>query len=274
MNLTEPKNIDELKKINYEIFIWLITALAVFNFGLILLAQDDSVISVAVRVNRVLSLIFLLDFLHRLRTAHSKRHYFINQFGWLDLIGSVPVFGMNLARIMRLIRTNRALRRIGWRKALHEVATHRADTALLSIILCAIFLLQFGSIAILKAEADAEGALIVSADDAFWWVVVTIATVGYGDEYPVTEAGRFVGVVVIVAGVGLFGTLSGFLAQSFMGKNAAQDEESVSNNEILSELRKLRQENVDMRQSQSEMVEEIQQLKSAVRKKQEGDRDE
>ena len=49
---------------------------------------------------------------------------------------------------------------------------------------------------------------------------MTITTAGYGDRYPVTNAGRAVAVLVMIAGVGLFGTLSGFLANSFLSPPA------------------------------------------------------
>jgi hypothetical protein len=46
---------------------------------------------------------------------------------------------------------------------------------------------------------------------------VTISTVGYGDYYPVTNPGRFAGAVIIVVGVGIFGTFTGYLANLFLG---------------------------------------------------------
>jgi hypothetical protein len=46
---------------------------------------------------------------------------------------------------------------------------------------------------------------------------LTISTVGYGDHYPVTNAGRIIGTCVIVVGVGIFGTFTGYLANVFLG---------------------------------------------------------
>jgi voltage-gated potassium channel len=61
-----------------------------------------------------------------------------------------------------------------------------------------------------------EGANINSASDALWYVIVTMATVGYGDQFPITDPGRIMGTFIIVVGVGIFGTLTGYLANLFL----------------------------------------------------------
>ena len=82
---------------------------------------------------------------------------------------------------------------------------------------------SFSSIAILIAEDEPE-ANIKTAEDAIWWSVTTMTTVGYGDKYPVTTEGRIIAAVVMCAGVGLFGTLSGLVASFFLGKPEAKSE--------------------------------------------------
>jgi voltage-gated potassium channel len=79
-----------------------------------------------------------------------------------------------------------------------------------------ILVLEFGSLEILHIEQNASGANIVSASDALWYVIVTISTVGYGDRFPVTNEGRLVGALIIVVGVGIFGTFTGYLANLFL----------------------------------------------------------
>ena len=79
-----------------------------------------------------------------------------------------------------------------------------------------LLVLEFGTLAVLGVEQYAPGANITSASDALWYVIVTISTVGYGDQYPVTESGRLIGTGIIVVGVGIFGTFTGYLANLFL----------------------------------------------------------
>lgn len=74
----------------------------------------------------------------------------------------------------------------------------------------------FGSISLLQVEHDANSN-IKTAEDAIWWAFVTITTVGYGDKYPVTTEGRIIAAFLMVTGVGLFGTFTGYMTSWFVG---------------------------------------------------------
>ena len=94
--------------------------------------------------------------------------------------------------------------------------SNRATGGLLLVFLIALLVLQYGSLSILWAERTSASANILTAGDALWYVVVTMSTVGYGDRFPVTGVGRVFGTFVLVIGVGVFGTLTGFLANAFV----------------------------------------------------------
>ena len=81
---------------------------------------------------------------------------------------------------------------------------------------------------------------ITTGSDALWYVVVTISTVGYGDLYPVTNAGRVVGSLLIVLGVGIFGTFTGYLANLFLAPKPPKEEvEVLETRERVAHLREL-----------------------------------
>jgi voltage-gated potassium channel len=119
------------------------------------------------------------------------------------------------------------------------IVRRRAQSTLLSAVLAAIIMLEVGALLILDAESTSTQANIKTGIDALWWNIVTLATVGYGDKYPVTTAGRVVGVVVIVVGVGLFSALTSFLAQWFLKSRAADEQPQGANTAEVQDLNRL-----------------------------------
>ena len=55
-------------------------------------------------------------------------------------------------------------------------------------------------------------ANLANGPDVLWWSIVTMSTVGYGDFYPVTVGGRFMAVLLMFCGIGLFAMLAGVFA--------------------------------------------------------------
>src|SRR4029077_20454057 len=76
-------------------------------------------------------------------------------------------------------------------------------------------IMVFAAIAVMNLE-DSPESNIKGAGDAFWWAFVTMTTVGYGDKYPLTVEGRIVACILMLAGAGMFATLTGFIASMFV----------------------------------------------------------
>jgi hypothetical protein len=211
-------DLNELKNVNYELFLAAITILSVINIFLILFAPTSSMRQVVWIVDLGFCIFFLADFLYRFLTATSKNRYLLHQYGWLDLLGSLPIPFIRLVRLVRSGRTARMLRQYGVENMGSELRHDRAGSTLLSVAFMGILVLELGSYFMLAAEGRDSQANIHTPSDALWWSVVTIATVGYGDKYPVTNEGRIIGTFVIITGVGLFGAFTGFLANTFINR--------------------------------------------------------
>ena len=242
----------ELKRENYECFILAVSILSIVNLALmffVLLPETREVIQVC---DLVLSGILLLDFGARLISAEGKRDYLIRQHGWLDFLGSLPVPGLRLARVFLIVRVTRLFRRIGRRRLSQAIVRDRAGSTLALVLFLTLVLVEVGSTLIFAIEVRAEKSNIQTPSDALWWAYVTIATVGYGDRYPVTNAGRVVGVVTMTVGVVLYGAITAFLADVFIRPPASQGERAAADYdalmaelaEIRRELRALREESV------------------------------
>jgi voltage-gated potassium channel len=73
-----------------------------------------------------------------------------------------------------------------------------------------------GGVAVLDVERNAPGANITTPADGFWWALTTMTTVGYGDRFPVTTAGRLIATALMVIGIGLLGILTAAIAAWFI----------------------------------------------------------
>lgn len=207
---------------SYDLFMAAITVLSIVNLVLYLFIRTGPLRITIEVINVGLSVLFLIDFFRLLYRASDKRRYFFREFGWADLLSSIPQPQFNIFRIFRLVRIIGFARREGSRRILREFRQNIASAAVLFVFFIIILLLEFGSVGILAVEGNDPAANIHTASDALWWVYVTITTVGYGDKYPVTNDGRLLGAFVMLVGVGLFGVVTGFLANKFLPK-AKQD---------------------------------------------------
>jgi voltage-gated potassium channel len=198
------------------LFVLALSVLSVFNILLALAPLSAAIHQVIYVVDGIFCMIFLTDFLIHLHRSKPKRAYFIGQRGWLDLLGSLPLPGLRIARLFRVAKVTAAVRRRGARNVVRDFRDNLAQGALFVVFLFVMLILEFGSIFELVAEHNVENANITSGGDALWWVIVTITTVGYGDQYPVGPWGRVVGVFVLLTGIALFGTITGYLANTFL----------------------------------------------------------
>ena len=214
--VTEQKS-GELKNTSYELFIGALSLLSIFNLVFYYLAKDQDIINVLYIMDGILSLIFISDFTYRLFTTESKSGYFFQQMGWADLLASIPAPAFKILRMFRLLRVYRLMKIYGGKRMITEFFENRGGSALLILSFLIILLLEFGGLSILWVESQSPNANITTASDAVWYVYVTITTVGYGDQYPVTNTGRIIGTIIMTIGVGLFGTIAAFLANFFIG---------------------------------------------------------
>ena len=187
--------------------------------------------------------IFLIDFIISLIQAPNRWKYFFT-WGWIDLLSSIPIFdSMRLGRAARVVRVVRVIRGT---KATRFVASlvfaNRARNAVLAGSFVATVVIFSCSFAILQFEG-AENGNITTAEEAIWWSICTVTTVGYGDLYPTTWEGRMIAFVLMVTGASSFGTLSGLIAGRFVQQEDDHQDELRDLTAQVASLRQLIEEN-------------------------------
>jgi voltage-gated potassium channel len=143
--------------------------------------------------------IFVIDVIIRISlTPRGRRWHYAWHHPFEVLSAILPVF--RALRVVGLLQDLPVLKR-------HTPTAVRAQFITLALAYAFAWVF-FLALATLDAERDAPGANITTFGDAIWWALVTIATVGYGDTYPVTSLGRFYAVLLMAGGIAIVGTAS------------------------------------------------------------------
>jgi voltage-gated potassium channel len=230
------------KKSNaYNMFILVLTVLSLVIMVALLLPLSAATLELLRVYDNLICAVFLCDFAMNLVRSDPKRDYFVGRRGWLDLLGSIPSFQgagravalFRLARLSRLARITRLLRGDGGKELVHDVVTHRGQYAAFITVLAAFIVLSLSSVMVLQFESKSPEANIKTGGGALWWDVVTITTVGYGDEYPVTTLGRITAVLVMFAGVGIIGALASILASVLVPQETKEERDDDTSAALL-----------------------------------------
>jgi|CXWL01.1.fsa_nt_gi voltage-gated potassium channel len=218
----------------------LVLVLSLYSLGALtaelLLPLDPETRLLLRRVDDFVCAIFLVDFFVHLSLAPSKRAFW--RLGWIDLLSSIPeISWLRWGRVFRVIRILRALR------SFQAVSEHfRADRARATFVmvgLMSLIAVLLATIAVFELERGLPDSNIHSAGDSLWWAFATITTIGYGDHYPVTAAGRVVAVVLVVFGLSFFGAFTAYVASFFLEKAQLKEESEI--HRLIHEVRKLRE---------------------------------
>jgi voltage-gated potassium channel len=137
----------------------------------------------------------------------------------------VPILRpLRVLRSVRLLRLLRLALLAGLAaKGLREARNILRRRGLNWVLLIVLVLNLIAAAMVLEFERGNPDANINSYPDALWWAVTTITTVGYGDRFPMSSAGRGVAVVLMIAGIAMFGVITASIAAYFVEQKAEED---------------------------------------------------
>ncbi|MDQ0677416.1 voltage-gated potassium channel [Arthrobacter pascens] len=188
--------------------------------------------------------VFAVDYAANLWLAKDRRHWFLWNLHEL-LIVALPFF--RPLRLLRLVTLLSVLHRTVGETLRGRVVTYVAGAAALLVFV--------GALAVLDVEQSAPEAKILTFGDAAWWAITTITTVGYGDMYPVTAAGRLVAAALMMSGIAVLGVVTASIASWLVQRVEESTEAAAESAEepLRAELGQLVTEIADLRREIAEL---------------------
>jgi voltage-gated potassium channel len=172
-------------------------------------------------IELVIVLVFTAEYMLRIAIARHPFAYIFSFWGIVDLVAILPFYlslgfdlrgvrGLRILRIFRLLKIARysgAVDRItnAFRLVREELVVFGV-AALVTLYLCSVGIYYF--------EHDAQPEIFSSVFASMWWAAVTLTTVGYGDEVPVTVGGRIFTVLVLLIALGIIAVPTGLISSA------------------------------------------------------------
>lgn len=194
--------------------------------------------------------IWTADFLYPTMTDGKARLRFLTSFdGIIDLLTILPFFflsGFIAFRMLRVVRIFHLFRLNSTHDSFNvitDVLKEKKDQIISSIFFIIILMLA-SSLGMYSAEHEAQPEVFANGFSGIWWSVSTVLTVGYGDIYPITTAGRILAIIIAFLGVGFVAIPTGIISAGFVEQYTKIKENSGNscssiNPEVLKHLQEI-----------------------------------
>ncbi len=167
-------------------------------------------------------MVFTVEYI--LRTISKRRRFVLSFYGIIDLLAILPFYmsigtvDLRSVRVLRVLRLLRIAKLQQFEKALQRLrlAFEEVGNELAVYFGLTAMMIYLASVGIYYCENAAQPEAFRSVFHSMWWAVVTLSTVGYGDVYPITVAGRIFTFVILILGLSLVSVPSGLLASALV----------------------------------------------------------
>lgn len=195
-------------------------------------------------------IIFTIEYLCRLYTAdllypemkplRARLKFMTSGMAIIDLLAILPFYLMffvsvdlRVLKLMRMIRVIRIFKFNRYTNALTTIINvfKNKKSQLISSVFIVFLLMLISSVLMYNVEHEAQPEEFSNAFTSMWWAIVTLTTVGYGDIYPITDFGKFLGAIIAMLGIGFVAVPTGIISAGFVDYMEKEKETSKKSEE-------------------------------------------
>ena len=152
--------------------------------------------------------------------------YMFSFYGLIDLLAILPFYmpftklDLRIVRTLRLLRFLRLFKITRYNNSMELIKSVMSEKRSELGVTCFVIIIVMiiASFLMFYAENAAQPDHFPNVLACIWWSIVTLTTVGYGDVFPVTGIGRFIGGVIAFLGIGLVALPTGIISAGFLEK--------------------------------------------------------
>lgn len=191
-------------------------------------------------------IIFTVEYMLRLITAdllYPKNsipgavfRVMVSFYGIIDLAAILPFYlplivalDLRFIRILRLLRLFRILKLTRYNHSmelvLHVLKDKRSELGI--TVFVTFILMLLASAFMYFAEHEAQPEVFPNIVASFWWAITTLTTVGYGDVYPITDAGKIIASFMAILGIAVVALPTGILSSAFFDTTRMKKDDRV-----------------------------------------------
>lgn len=217
---------------------WFLVILIILNVGAVMLETMEEISEAYRHGFRIFEwgcvVIFTIEYVARIWVATEKTgsegvrerlRAMVRPLMIVDLLAILPFYlpyllpadliFLRALRLMRLVRVLKLGRYSDSIRIFAAVIRIKKEQLAVAAFGMGILLIVSSSL-MYYAEHQVQPAVFGSIPHSLWWAVVTLTTVGYGDAYPVTAAGRVLGGFISILGIAMFALPAGILSAGFV----------------------------------------------------------
>lgn len=159
-----------------------------------------------------------------LSPARARLCYMVSFMAVIDLLSILPFYisfipvDLRVLRMLRIVRLFRVFKINRYTTALASIGSvfKAKKQQLFSSVFVVLLLMVIAAVLMYNIENAAQPETFDNAFSALWWAVATFTTVGYGDIYPVTAAGKILSAIIAILGIGLVAVPTGIISSGFI----------------------------------------------------------